>query len=179
MTETRLGVFPFPTKEHDAHTAPTIVGPAETRAVLEQMRQSDRVNLEWWSASYEPLEHLAINYLTANGNVPDWTKLMTDLVKRHSRNYVIVIGPPAKARDAEATKARNAVLASGAIWASAEPGEEEQTRLTLQNEFYEIQELNTFGALEEDSNIKPIPEGSREAIKLNIDSLPVKDASHR
>ena len=104
---------------------------------------------------------------------------MTDLVKRHSRNYVIVIGPPAKARDAEATKARNAVLASGAIWASAEPGEEEQTRLTLQNEFYEIQELNTFGALEEDSNIKPIPEGSREAIKLNIDSLPVKDASHR
>ena len=92
---------------------------------------------------------------------------------------MIVIGPPAKARDADAIKARNAVLASGAIWASAEPGAEEQTRLTLQNEFYEIQELNTFGALDEDAHLLPIPGGSLEAIKLNIDSLPVKDASHR
>ena len=155
MSHMNARVFEVPTRELPA---PTIFVPAQTRAPVEKMRQSDPVNLEWWSPDQEPPGHVAINYSKVHERVPDWTELMAGLMKRHRKNYVIVIGPHAKTRDAKATRARNAILESGAVWANSEPGEEEKIRLDLQKELFEIQELSNFAMPGEDASIDSLPD---------------------
>ena len=103
---------------------PVAVGTAQAHELVEPQRMSDHVHLNWCLPRTKLVPgHVAINYFAHSAvELRDWPNAITDVVRKHSGQYVIVIGPPLPARDNKAAKVREIALTAGALWKNAGPG---------------------------------------------------------